>query len=200
MTRSEAADSAELRHRIRRLLSVFRSIAVHGAQSQDSQENSLHFAGRVDAIGRAAVAPIAGGTDLESLVLDELLAQGVYRAAVEINGPEICLNAKAAELVRLAIHELATNAIKFGALSQSQTQLRVLWWLAAPASSRLHIVWSEDGVRMASETRGNPGFGSLVVKRLIASELHGRGDMVFLNKGVLCTIEIPSSEAMLQND
>jgi two-component sensor histidine kinase len=201
MIPSELADSAELRHRIRRLLSVFRSIAVHmGADGQHSEENSLHLAGRVGAIGRAAVAPIAGGTDLESLVLDELLAEGVYRAPIEINGPEIYLNAKAAELVRLAIHELATNAIKFGALSQSQTQLRVLWWLTAPASSRLHIVWSEDGVRMASEARRNPGFGSLVVKRLIASELHGRGDMLFLTRGVLCTIEIPSSEAMLKND
>jgi two-component sensor histidine kinase len=124
----------------------------------------------------------------------------VYRAPILIDGPEIYLNAKAAELVRLVIHELATNAIKFGALSQSQTQLRVLWWFTGPARSRLHIVWSEDGVRMASEARRNSGFGSLVVKRLIASELHGRGDMLFLNKGILCTIEIPSSEALLLND
>jgi two-component system, chemotaxis family, CheB/CheR fusion protein len=201
MTLNEVADSQELKHRIRRLLSVFRSIAVHMvAHDQDSQESALHLAGRVGAIGRAAVAPITGGTDLESLVLDELLAQGVYRPPIVIDGPEIYLNAKAAELVRLAIHELATNAIKFGALSQSQTQLRVLWWFTGPAGSRLHIVWSEDGVRMASEARRNSGFGSLVVKRLIASELHGRGDMLFLSKGVLCTIEIPSSEALLLND
>jgi hypothetical protein len=53
---------------------------------------------------------------------------------------------------------------------------------------------------MTSEVRRNSGFGSLVVKRLIASELHGRGDMLFLSKGVLCSIEIPSSEALLLND
>jgi len=201
MTLNELADNAELKHRIRRLLSVFRTIAVHMlAQGQDAQESALHLADRVGAIGRAAVAPIAGGTDLESLVLDELLAQGVYRAPIVINGPEVFLNAKAAELMRLVIHELATNAIKFGALSQSQTHLRVLWWFAGPASSRLHIEWSEDGVRMATEARRNPGFGSQVVEHLISRELHGRGDILFSTNGVLCTIEIPSGEALLQND
>jgi two-component system CheB/CheR fusion protein len=197
MNLDDVADSAELKHRIRRLLSVFRSIAVHMVAHGDSEDGALHLAGRVGAIGRAAVAPIAGGTDLESLVLDELLAQGAYRAPIVINGPEVFLNAKAAELMRLVVHELATNAIKFGALSQTQTQLRVLWWFTGSENSRLHFVWSEDGVQMASAARRNPGFGSQVVKRLIARELCGRGDMLFLTKGVLCTIDIPSREALL---
>jgi two-component sensor histidine kinase len=201
MTLDNFADSAELRHRIRRILSVFRSIAVHMvAHGQDSEDGALHLAGRVGAIGRAAVAPIAGGADLESLVLDELLAQGAYRAPIVIDGPEVCLNAKAAELMRLVVHELATNAIKFGALSQPQTQLRVLWWFTGSGDSRLHFVWSEDGVQMASAARRNPGFGSQVVKHLIASELRGRGDMLFLTKGVLCTIDIPSREVLLRHE
>jgi two-component system CheB/CheR fusion protein len=201
MTLNELAYSAQLTHRIRRLLSVVRSITGHMiAQGQDSQESALHLVGRVGALGRAVVAPIAGGMDLESLVLDEFLVQGVQRAAIVINGPAVLLNAKSAELMSLAVHELVTNAIKFGALSQSQTQLRVIWWFTGPASSRLHFEWAEDGVLMAAEARGNPGFGSQVIKRMIASELHGSGDMLFLKKGVLCIIEIPSSEALLQNE
>ena len=187
-------------HRIRRLLSMVRSITgqmiAHGADSQDS---ALHLAGRVGAIGRAAVAPLAGGMDLELLVLDELLAQGVHRAPVMVTGPEVRLRPKSAEIMRLVIHELATNAIKFGALSESQSQLRVIWWITGPAFSRLHFEWAEDGVGAAAETRRHTGFGSHVVKRLIASELHGSGDMQFLAKGVLCIIEIPSSEALLHN-
>jgi two-component system CheB/CheR fusion protein len=188
-------------HRIRRLLSMVRSITgqmiAHGADSQDS---ALHLAGRVGAIGRAAVAPLAGGMDLELLVLDELLAQGVHRAPVVVTGPEVRLRPKSAEIMRLVIHELATNAIKFGALSESQFQLRVVWWITGPVNSRLHFEWSEDSVKAAAEPRRKPGYGSHVVKHLIASELHGIGDMLFSATGVLCTIEIPSSEALLQND
>jgi two-component sensor histidine kinase len=201
MTLDELAHSAELKHRIRRLLSVVRSITGHMiAHGQDSQDSALHLVGRVGAIGRAAVAPIAGGRDLESLVLDELLAQGAHRALIVVSGPAVRLRPKSAELMSLVVHELVTNAIKFGALSQSQTQLRVIWWFTGPASSRLHFEWAEDGVRIAAEARRNPGFGSQVIKRMIASELHGSGDMLFLTKGVLCIIEIPSSEALLQNE
>jgi two-component system, chemotaxis family, CheB/CheR fusion protein len=177
--------------------SITGQMVSHGAGSRDS---ALHLAGRVGAIGRAAVAPMAGGMDLELLILDELLAQGVHRAPIVVTGPEVRLRPKSAEIMRLVIHELATNAIKFGALSQSQTQLRVIWWFTGPASSVLHFEWAEDGVRIAARARRHPGFGSQVVKRLIASELNGSGEMLFLDKGVTCIIEIPSSEALLQND
>jgi len=170
---------------------------AHGA---DPEDGARHLAGRVGAIGRAAVAPMAGGTDLELLVLDELLAQGVHRIPVVITGPEIRLNAKSAVLMRLAIHELITNAIKFGALCEPPSLLRVIWWITGPANSRLHFEWAEEGVRAAAAARRNPGFGSHVVKHLIARELHGSGDMLFLAKGVLCIIEIPLGEALLQNE
>jgi two-component sensor histidine kinase len=78
--------------------------------------------------------------------------------------------------------------------------LRVIWWITGPAESRLHFEWAEDGVGATGETRRHAGFGSHVVKRLIASELHGSGDMQFLAKGVLCIIEIPSSEVLLRNE
>jgi two-component system, chemotaxis family, CheB/CheR fusion protein len=193
-------------HRIRRLLSMVRLITgqmiAHGA---DPEDGVRHLAGRVAAIGRAAIAPMAGGADLELLVLDELLAQGVHRVPVVITGPEVRLGPKSAVLMRLAIHELITNAIKFGALSESPLSespslLRVIWWITGPGNSRLHFEWAEDGVRAAAEVLRNPGFGSHVVKRMIARELHGSGDMLFLAEGLLCIIEIPTGEALLQNE
>ena len=93
---------------------------------------------------------------------------------------------------------LVTNSVKFGALSQSKTQLRVIWWFSGPADSRLHLEWGESGVRMPLATGKKPGFGSQVVKRLIASELHGEGNMLFLSEGVLCTIEFPASGALIR--
>jgi two-component system CheB/CheR fusion protein len=197
----EVADSAELRRRIRRLLAVLRSIAVDmQVRGRDSHESARHFAGRVDAVGRAALAPIAAGMDLESLVLDELLAHRV-RAGMLIGGPSVRLNAKSAELMSLAIHELATNSVKFGALSQLRTTLRVVWWFTGLSGSRLHFEWAEGGVRMAPPSRRKKsGFGSQVVTRLIAGELRGQGNMVFSSKGLLCTIEFPAREALLQNE
>jgi two-component system, chemotaxis family, CheB/CheR fusion protein len=197
MTAKKVADSSELNHRIRRLLAVFRSIAAHmQIQDRDAEESAVHLAARVGAIGRVALTPIATGVDLESLVLDELLVHRA-RSGITVVGPEVRLNAKSAELVGLLVHELATNSVKFGALSQSRTELRVVWWFSGVKNSRLHLEWGESGVRMPLATGKKPGFGSQVVKRLIASELHGEGDMQFLREGVLCTIELPSSEALL---
>src|ERR1700729_3868654 len=199
MNAKEVADNAELSHRIRRLLAVIRAIAVHmQLQGRDAEESAVHLAGRVGAIGRMALTPIAAGVDLESLVLDELLVHRAHRSGITVEGPEVRLNAKSAELVGLLIHELVTNSVKFGALSQSQTQLRVIWWFTGDEDSRLHLEWGERGVRMPPATGKKPGFGSQVLKRLIASELHGEGDMLFLREGVLCTIEFPASGALLQ--
>jgi two-component sensor histidine kinase len=201
MTFNELAGGTASRRRIRRLLALSRSIAFYmTAQAQDPRESAMHLAGRVSAIGRAALTPVADGMDLESLILDELLAQGVRRAPILVQGPDVRLNAKSAELLSLAIHELTTNAIKFGALSQPQARLRVIWWFTGPENSLLHIEWSEEGVEMASAAPRFAGFGTRVVKRLISRELHGSGDMLFLTKGILCIMEIPSGEALLQNE
>jgi two-component system, chemotaxis family, CheB/CheR fusion protein len=201
MTVKEAADSRERNHRTRRLLALIRSIAIHlQIQEYDAEEAALHLAGRVGAIGRAALTPIAAGLDLESLVLDELLVHRIHRSGIIVAGPTVRLNAKSAEILGLLIHELATNSVKFGALAKLQTQLRVVWWFTGPKDSRLHLEWGESGVSMPVANGKKPGFGSHVVKRLIASELHGEGDMLLLSEGVLCTIEFPASEALLQHE
>jgi two-component sensor histidine kinase len=197
----EHADIAELRRRIRRLFAAIRTLAADMQyQGRDVQESARHLADRVSALGRAAVTPVSSGVDLEALVLDELRAHGLDRSAALVDGPTVQLNAKSAELMALVVHELTTNAIKFGALSQLQTQLRVAWWFNDGAVPCLHFEWVEKGVRMAPIKSRNPGFGSQVVKRLIARELHGDGKMLFLPDGVFCTIEVPSSEVLHINE
>jgi two-component system CheB/CheR fusion protein len=201
MTVTEHADSAELRRRIRRLLAAIRSIATDmQVQGRDVHESARHLADRVSALGRAAVASISSGMDLQSLVLDELLAHGIDRTAAAVEGPAVQLNAKSAEVMALVIHELATNAIKFGALSQPQSRLRVIWWFEESAAPYLHFEWAENGVQMGAKKSYSPGFGSRVVKRMIARELHGDGKLDFLPDGLLCTVEIPSAEALHTND
>lgn len=198
MTDKDVAESARHR-RILRLMALIRSIAVQmQIQERDAEESALHFASRVGAIGRAALTPITLGADLESLVLDELLVHRVHRSGIMVEGPPVRLNAKSAELLGLLVQELVTNSLKFGALSQPQTQLRVIWWFKGRQDSRLRLEWGESGVRMPAATQRLPGFGSQILKRLIASELHGEGDMLFLSEGILCAVELPVGEALLQ--
>jgi two-component system, chemotaxis family, CheB/CheR fusion protein len=191
--------SADHQQRLRRLLSNMRMISAHMMeQGQDLPESVLHLGGRVRAIARIAEAASLDGVDLESLVLDELWIYGAYRGPIAVSGPGVRLDGKSAEFMGLAIHELATNSIKFGALSQSQTRLRVLWWFTDSLSSRLHFEWIEDGVRMVADSGRKLGFGARLVTKVIASELRGDGEMLFMRDGMACTIEIPLGEALQQ--
>ena len=92
----------------------------------------------------------------------------------------------------LVIHELAVNAVKYGALCQSAAKIRVAWDIESRFGERtLHFEWLESGVMMPDVTPAAKGFGFELVERLIARELKGKGTMTFLADGVRCRIEIP---------
>jgi two-component system CheB/CheR fusion protein len=192
---SEFREVAALNRRLRRVLSVFRSVAAHmgGAHGVDSGESALHLSGRIGAIGRAVLAPVFfDGIDLESLVRDELLLHAAAPDHYSIGGPEVRLAPKSAEFMSLVIHELATNAVKYGALAQSPAKISIGWEIEYCLGTRyLHFEWLESGVRMMAGSPFTAGFGCELVERLIARELKGEGKMVFLSDGVRCTIEIP---------
>ena len=96
-------------------------------------------------------------------------------------------------MMSLVVHELATNAVKFGALSQSQAKIRIVWDITYYYGARvLRFEWLEVGVNIAA-TPSAPGFGSELIERLMARELSGEGKMTLLPDGVCCTIEIPLS-------
>jgi two-component system CheB/CheR fusion protein len=180
--------------RIRRVLSVFRTMAAHmGAHSGNSLDAALHLSGRIGAIGRALLAPhFLDGIDFEALVRDEFLLNAAPAAQMTVSGSELRLAPKAAELMSLLIHELTTNSVKYGALSQPAAKIRVTWQIASREDSRiLQFEWLETGVRLGTGAAFYPGFGTEVIERLIARELHGEGKMIFMPGGVHCTVEIP---------
>lgn len=112
----------ELQHRVRNILAVVRSIARRSATTSDSVEDyARHLEGRINAMARAQnVLTSAPGArvKLHTLIVDELQAQGAdMDRQVEVSGPAVTLSGKAAEMLSLAIHELATNAAKYGALA-----------------------------------------------------------------------------------
>jgi two-component system CheB/CheR fusion protein len=195
---SEFQQVSALNQRLRRILSVFRMVAAHvGARGRSSDESASHLTGRIGAIGRGVLAPVFfDGVDLESLVLDELRLHAVRPEQFSIRGSEVRLAPDAADLMSLVIHELATNAVKYGALSQPQAKLSVTWAIAHRSGRRiLQFKWLEAGVRIIPGAPPTPGFGSELIERLIARELKGEGKMTFLADGVSCAIVIPLTDA-----
>ncbi|PVM82957.1 sensor histidine kinase [Caulobacter endophyticus] len=198
---------AELQHRVRNILAVIRSIVSRTAETSETVEDlSAHLDGRLSALARTQVlltrSPGAG-VDLESLVRDELLAQVADEERVTIGGREILLPPKAAEVMTLAVHELATNATKYGALSNASGRLEIGWTVAArDGVDWLAFDWCEHGVKIAAAAPRRSGFGSVLIEQRVPYELMGEGALTFAPGGVRCTIAFPliARRSVLQTD
>ena len=198
---------AELQHRVRNILGVIRSVVGRTAQTSHSVEDfAAHFEGRLNAMARTQVIltrALGAAVDLELLVRDELHAQVADERRISIEGPEVRLSAKAAEILTLAIHELATNAVKYGALGADTGRVDVRWTTdQRPSGFWLRLEWVESGVKVASLAPRREGFGSELIKTRVPYELKGNGQLRLRPGGVACIIEFPlrAGESILQTD
>jgi PAS domain S-box-containing protein len=197
----------ELQHRVRNTLAVVRSIASSTGESSDTvQDFAAHLEGRLSALARTQMvltrAPGAG-VDLEEMVRQELLAQAAADVRIDVSGSDVRLSPKAAEVLTLAIHELATNAVKYGALGGSQGRVKVHWSTSSQGEETwLALVWRESGVQMAATAPRREGFGTELIEVRVPYELDGRGELQFLPGGVRCEINFPlrPGESILQTD
>ena len=188
---------ADLQHRVRNMLAVVRSVFARSVEaSGDVHELAGHFRGRLDALARAQV--VVAGTasqtaDLEDLIRDELLSVGVSDGpALSIGGPEVALPSETAEMLGLAIHELATNALKFGALRSECGTLAVEWTLSGEGPARrLELHWREGGVRALPVNPARRGFGQQLIEDALGQRLGATTSLEFRGGGVRCTISLP---------
>ncbi|WP_407118898.1 CheR family methyltransferase [Bradyrhizobium sp. LMG 9283] len=190
---------AELQHRVRNTLSVVRSIARRSAESSATVEGyASHLDGRLNAFARTQALVTRdpeGGVDLEYLVVEELLAYNAREGEqMRVSGPKVRFQPKAAETFALAIHELATNALKYGALSQPAGRIEINWRFdEAIEPAELVFEWRERG---GPQVKPPPrkGFGTELLERTLAFELKGQTTMAFNSVGLQCTITIPVSK------
>lgn len=139
---------------------------------------------------------------LESLVADELraiLAREGER--VRISGPSVLLHYQAAEKFALAVHELATNALEYGALSWPRGRIAVTWQLeGAEPLTRLVFAWIETGVQGLSDVPERRGFGMDLLERTLAYELKAQTTIRFTPQGLCCRIDVPLTNIVAQAD
>jgi len=196
---------AELQHRVRNTLSVVRSIARRTAASNATiEEYTAHFDGRLNAFARTQAAVTRdppAGVDLEALIAEELLAHGAREGRqVRIDGPGLRLRPKAAETLGLAVHELATNAVKYGALSTPIGRLDVRWTIEGRGQvRRLKLEWCEDLAGRPVAPPRRRGFGLDMLKQTLAYDLGAETALDFAPRGLRCTIELPLDDGIVRS-
>ncbi|WP_407158654.1 CheR family methyltransferase [Bradyrhizobium sp. STM 3557] len=195
---------AELQHRVRNTLGVVRSIARRSAQTSSTvDEYAAHLDGRLSAFARTQAAVTRdpeAGVDLEFLLADELMAYHAREGEqVRISGPTLRLQPKAAETLSLAIHELATNAVKYGALSQPSGRVEINWRIDNSVNSpELIFDWREKGGPQVKPPKRS-GFGTEILERTLAFELKGRTSLLFNPSGIHFTIVLPLGRGIVQS-
>ena len=197
---------AELQNRSRNTLSVIRSILRRTAARSGSVEDfAQHLEARLGAYGRAQStvirAPLAGA-DLATLLTDELLAHAVHEGdKVRVEGPDVRLQPRAAELFALAFNELILNAIKFGALREDTGRVVARWgFLGEESGHVLRFHWKESGLSQALPDAGPAGFGTELIERNLRYELNASGRLIYDPDGVECVIEVPATRKILVDD
>jgi two-component system, chemotaxis family, CheB/CheR fusion protein len=193
---------AELQHRVRNTLGVVRSIARRSAETATSVDDyASHLDGRLNAFARTQAMVTRdpeGGVDLEYLVVEEMLGYNAREGEqLRISGPPVRFQPKAAETFALAIHELATNAIKYGALSKPTGRVDVSWRLDDSAGqTELMFDWQERGGPRVDPAQ-RTGFGTELLEKTLAFELKGKTSLNYDPSGLHCTIAIPLSRRIV---
>jgi two-component system CheB/CheR fusion protein len=184
---------AELQHRTRNLLAVIQSIAQQTLANGPALET---FATRLAALGRLqGLIGEANGNliDLSDIVRLEFEALGVTDAdRITVSGPGVPLSFRSVQTIALVLHELATNAIKYGALKDGEARLALNWDVrpAAAGGGALVIDWIESGLRTPPDA-SRTGFGRQLIEKALKFTLHADTELVFRRDGVTCHIEIP---------
>jgi PAS domain S-box-containing protein len=186
----------ELTHRSKNLLAVVQAIARQTAQRAGTVPEFVEgFGERLRALASAQdllVAENWSGARLGQIIESQL---GHYvprdRSRIVVEGPDITLTPEATQVLALALHELATNAAKYGALSNDTGTVNVTWSLDRAGDNHvLHLSWREAGGPRV-EPPSRRGFGRIVVEQNVARSLNAEVDLQFPPEGVRADFGIP---------
>ncbi|OWW00132.1 hypothetical protein ATY81_25405 [Rhizobium sp. R72] len=186
---------AELQHRVRNIMAVIRAINCRTADSVLTVEEYRDvLAGRLEALARVQALLTQSASQeisIDSILRSEVGAKDSHAHQYRLSGPDVHLSAKACEVITLALHELSTNSLKYGALSMAKGRVEISWRVMERSGrSWLSFEWSELGGPPVSAARRR-GFGTELIEDKIPYELTGHSTMTFEPEGFRCLIEFP---------
>ena len=189
----------ELNHRVKNTLATVQSIAMQTQRNAKTPARfSTDLAGRIEALARAHDLLTRASWDGASLGEVVGLAVASYldgerKPRVEVSGPPVRLSPNAVVTLSMAFHELAANAVAYGALSVPEGWVSVCWNVERQANGAdVEILWCERGGPRV-EPPSQRGFGSRLLERGLAAELGGEVALHFAPGGVCCRMRLPVS-------
>ena len=185
----------ELNHRVKNMLALVQALAMQSFKGERRPgEGYAAFQDRLASL--AAAHDLLTRDQWEGVTLGELVAEAtrVHTAQdgrIHASGPHVVVTPKAAIALVLALHELGTNAAKYGALSTPQGAVDIHW---AVEGGRLRIIWRESGGPPVG-TPVRQGFGLRMIERALAADLSGTATVTFAPDGLFCVIDAPEPES-----
>jgi PAS domain S-box-containing protein len=189
----QALLAREVDHRAKNALALVQSI-VRLTRANDISAYTTAVEGRIRALSRAhTILSLSRwqGADMRGLVEEELAPYRTGETAkVETSGPNVSLQPAAAQSLALALHELVTNAAKYGALSSMSGRVHLAWELNPGA---LVLKWTESG-GPATQAPSSPGFGTRIITASIEGQLAGQTVFDWRPEGLQCILSVPRDD------
>lgn len=186
----------ELNHRVKNTLATVQAIASQTLRGTDAgvrqafEDRLIALSSAHDLLTREAWL----GAELADVVAAALTPHGwPDPARFRVSGPPVRLQPRAAVNLAMGLHELATNALKYGALSAREGEVEIRWGIKGSEAPRFRLTWTERGGPVATAPTRR-GFGTKLVERSLARDLGGTARITFAPEGVTCTVEAPLAE------
>ncbi|AQR75514.1 PAS domain S-box protein [Sphingomonas sp. LM7] len=188
----------ELNHRVKNTLAIVQGVAQQSFKgATDPVAARKAFEGRLAALSEAhnlLTREHWGAVSMSQIIGDAVAPHGGDAGRFELVGPDLPILPKTAISLALAIHELATNAVKHGALSVAEGRVAIRWARAQDdRRARLSLEWQERGGPEVV-TPARRGFGTRMIERGLAAELSGTVKIEFRREGLVCMVDAPLPE------
>lgn len=191
----------ELNHRVKNTLAIVQSLARQSLRKASNPDRFVEsFVGRIEALGRAhnlLVEQNMSGTTVAELVTSQV-ALSDRETQIAYRGPDVMLEARIAVQLGLVLHELATNARKYGALSTNTGSLDISWAVSFKTAPALQVHWRESGVLQLTPPVAS-GFGTTIIERSLLP-YGGNAQIFYASDGLCCEIEFPLPQRSLPSD
>jgi two-component sensor histidine kinase len=184
----------ELKHRVKNTLAVLGAVATQTFRNESSKGDLEKYKARLAAFGRAhdlLTAANWAAAPLQDVISAALIPYRTGEGRFKVSGPPFVVKSRQALALALAIHELATNALKYGALTAPGGHVSITWTGEdQDGEPKFVFVWQELGGPPASEP-ASVGFGSRLISRVLQDDFSGSVDVTYEPSGLICRLTAP---------